>query len=69
KKASVIGFPYFQPLSRDIHPLQKLAFILQNLFNNTAVTGTLFSNRGQHELKTTEILRKNRRYRQPDPGG
>ncbi|MCL7648034.1 hypothetical protein M8355_21790, partial [Enterobacter hormaechei] len=23
KKASVIGFPYFQPLSRDIHPLQK----------------------------------------------
>ncbi|EPW7080568.1 hypothetical protein ACWO08_004033, partial [Enterobacter hormaechei] len=23
KQASVIGFPYFQPLSRDIHPLQK----------------------------------------------
>lgn len=62
----MIGFPYFQPLSSDIHPLQKLASILQNLFNNTAVTGTLFSNRGQHELKTTEILRKNRRYRQPD---
>ncbi|EPO9957082.1 hypothetical protein ACUJI9_003679, partial [Enterobacter hormaechei] len=23
KQAPVIGFPYFQPLSRDIHPLQK----------------------------------------------
>jgi LysR family nitrogen assimilation transcriptional regulator len=48
-----------------LHRCEKLASKLQNLFNNASV-GTGIPNRRQNELKTTEIFRKNRRYRQPD---
>jgi hypothetical protein len=63
----MIDFLIFRRLA-DISDLLKTGTHIAKPLTITPVPALHFE-QGQNELKTTEILRKNRRYRQPDPGG